>query len=507
MTTPEGLSVIVQAGGEGTRLRHHTSNKPKCLLSVAGTPLLYRLFETFPQSNFVVIGDYKYDVLERFLHTIPPRFECRLIRAQGKGTLAGLRQAVNAVPDDSAPIAIIWSDLLFERPLDIQLGAEPLIGLSDSFRCRWRMDEQGRLLNEPSEKRGVAGFFYFPNKNQLKALPADGEFVRHLSSSKIAFRPFTLADTYELGTIEALEDYQSRRPVSRFFNKVEMGNDAVVKRAHDSAFDELLEIEADWYETVARKDYRHIPKLIHRKPFTIERVAGRHPFEIHCDEADKKAILSGIIAALDDLHDLDSKPVNPQSVSDVYCSKPIERVASIAPLIPNLDCAFLKVNGRHCKNPMHPTHRDWFTDKARSISVDRFSIIHGDPTFSNIIIGGDEKVWLIDPRGYFGKERNFGDPKYDWGKLYYSLRGNYDQFNRKQFRLSIASSAADVSVGSGGWESTTDLLREHLGGAFDDVEIMHALIWLSLSGYVKDDYDSMLAAFYIGAALLEETER
>ncbi len=498
--------VIVQAGGAGTRLRHHTANKPKCLLSVSGTPLLYRLFETFPHSSFVIVGDYKYDVLERFLHTIPPRNEVTLIRAEGKGTLAGLRQAVNAVPNDCAPITIIWSDLLFERPPDVQAGKEPLIGLSDTFRCRWHMNEQGRLVEAPSETRGVAGFFYFPNKGDLKELPGDGEFVRYLSSSKIALKPFTLAHTYELGTIEALEDYQSRRPVSRFFNKVEVGRDAVVKRARDSAFDKLLEIEADWYETVARKGYQHAPKLIRRKPFTIERIAGGHPFELDCDAADKNRILSRIIAAVDALHDLASKAADPQSANEVYCAKPVDRVASVAPLVPNIDCAFLKVNGRHCRNPIHPEHRDWFVDKARSISVDRFSIIHGDPTFSNIIIGGDEKVWLIDPRGYFGNERNFGDPKYDWGKLYYSLQGNYDQFNRKRFKLSIADAIVDVSVQSGGWEATTDLLRERLGDDLDDVKIMHALIWLSLSGYVKDDYDSMLAAFYIGAALLEETE-
>ena len=34
------LHIIVQAGGRGSRLRHHTWNKPKCLVSVRGKPLI-----------------------------------------------------------------------------------------------------------------------------------------------------------------------------------------------------------------------------------------------------------------------------------------------------------------------------------------------------------------------------------------------------------------------------------------------------------------------------------
>ena len=33
---------------------------------------------------------------------------------------------------------------------------------------------------------------------------------------------------------------------------------------------------------------------------------------------------------------------------------------------------------------------------------------------------------------------------------------------------------------------------------YKKIEIIHALIWLSLSGYVKDDIDSILASFYNG---------
>ena len=57
--------IIVQAGGKGTRLGHLTRNKPKALVPVDNLPMLFHLFRKYPDSRYIVIGDYKFDVLER----------------------------------------------------------------------------------------------------------------------------------------------------------------------------------------------------------------------------------------------------------------------------------------------------------------------------------------------------------------------------------------------------------------------------------------------------------
>jgi hypothetical protein len=36
------------------------------------------------------------------------------------------------------------------------------------------------------------------------------------------------------------------------------------------------------------------------------------------------------------------------------------------------------------------------------------------------------------------------------------------------------------------------------------IEILHGLIWLSLSGYAKDDIDSVIGSFYLGLYYLEQ---
>ena len=60
--------IIVQAGGKGTRMQILTRNKPKALIPVSNLPMIFHLFKKYPNKKFIVIGDYKYDVLERYLH-------------------------------------------------------------------------------------------------------------------------------------------------------------------------------------------------------------------------------------------------------------------------------------------------------------------------------------------------------------------------------------------------------------------------------------------------------
>jgi hypothetical protein len=49
-----------------------------------------------------------------------------------------------------------------------------------------------------------------------------------------------------------------------------------------------------------------------------------------------------------------------------------------------------------------------------------------------------------------------------------------------------------------------EIFQEYFKDNFYKIKILHGLIWLSLSGYVKDDVDSIIASFYLGLYYLEE---
>ena len=113
---------------------------------------------------------------------------------------------------------------------------------------------------------------------------------------------------------------------------------------------------------------------------------------------------------------------------------------------------------------------------------------------------------LIDPRGYFGNTELYGDPAYDWAKLYYSVVGNYDQFNLKRFVLDIREQDVTLSIESNHWEDMEPAFFELLKDNVTErqIKLFHAIIWLSLTTYAWEDYDSICGAFYNGLYYLED---
>ena len=159
-----------------------TDNRPKCLVSVSGEPLLYRLFRQFSRATFVVIGDYQFATLDAYLRVVKPKVPYKLVRAYGSsGTLSGLTDAIAIVGSES-PFALIWSDLFFDEPPDIEVGDQPIVAVTECFSCRWSVDDDGEIVAVPSDQKGIPGLFYFPRADVLGDIPSCGEFLGYMRS-------------------------------------------------------------------------------------------------------------------------------------------------------------------------------------------------------------------------------------------------------------------------------------------------------------------------------------
>jgi len=254
--------------------------------------------------------------------------------------------------------------------------------------------------------------------------------------------------------------------------------------------------------------FDRVPKLLGRRPMRMARIKGRHAFDMaDAPRGQRAAALEDVFATFDRLHALDSGPADRDAMTDVYVAKTIDRVRQVRGLLPHVDAPEVIINGRRCANPFAPGQEARLGEICAHLpeGCDRFQVIHGDPTFSNMLFDADNRAWLIDPRGYFGHVKLFGDARYDWAKLYYSVVGDYDMFNRRRFTLRVGEDQVGIDVDSNGWRDLRPMFEERFGrDGLRDLELLHALIWLSLSGYVKDDLDSVLGAFYLGLWWLEE---
>lgn len=493
--------IIVQAGGKGTRMQHLTTNKPKALVPVDNLPMLFHLFKKYPQSNYVIIGDYCFDVLQRYLKAFA-RVHYSLIYAKGKkGTCAGLRRAVDQLPPDK-PFMLIWSDLILPEEFKLPEQSGNFIGIAEDFPCRWKYKDNC-FTEERSDTFGVAGLFWFQNATELSGVPEEGEFVRWLSTEEMSFQSIPLSGVKEYGLLAEYDRHYNIR--CRPFNKVYQDGQTFVKEAIDTQGEALAVREAAWYQRLGQYGFPSIPQVFCYQPLKMEYVSGG---AIYANEKltgnEKISVLKQIVMCLQSIHGLESTIADQDSYHEAYIGKTFQRLEKVRDLVPFAKDKTIQINGKRCRNAFYC--KDEISKALEQYMPDRFALIHGDCTFSNILLRGDGSPVLIDPRGYFGYTELFGDPAYDWAKLYYSIVGNYDQFNRKQFSLEIGKKEIHLQIRSNGWEDMESeffrLLQDEV--TVQQMHLLHAIIWLSLTTYTWDDYDSICGAFYNGLYYLEE---
>jgi len=514
--------IIVQAGGKGTRLEYLTQNKPKALVPVDNLPMIFHLFKMFPNKKFIIIADYHKEVLRKYLRAFSD-VEFLVVDALGAGTASGVKQSLELIPDKE-PFMLVWSDLILPNDFKLPEGyrdgtSNPkanYVGISTTFSCRWKY-EDNEFDEERSTEHGVAGLFLFKDKRELDSVPASGELVRWMHQEKMEFSEVSLAGTREFGILSEYENLGVSK--CRPFNKVTIQEDKFIKEPIDAQGQKLAMRECAWYDKAKSMGIEVLPKIYSTNPLTMELIKGKNIYECDLDKTQKRRILEKLIGALDKLHSSESVPADYFSIDEAYFGKTIDRLSKIQNLVPYGNEKIITVNGRKCRNVFF--HIDELQKKVEELKCKDFSFIHGDCTFSNLMIRENGDPVLIDPRGYFGHTEMYGDVRYDWAKLYYSIVGNYDRFNLKEFTLDIGGHSiyteytdADnphidegeikLSIQSNNWEELEKDFFELTGADEYEIKLLHAIIWLSLTTYAWQDYDSVCGAFYNGLYYLED---
>lgn len=498
--------IIVQAGGKGSRMQTLTRNKPKALVPVNNLPMIFHLFRKYSDKKFIIIGDYKYEVLKKYLEVFA-NVKYEIICATGNtGTCSGINDALKFVPDNKE-FLLIWCDLVLPESHEFPIDADNYIGVAKDFLCRWSFIND-EIKEEKSSENGVAGYFIFKEKSYLAKLPDNGEFVRWLRDSGLIFKEQSLYHTHEYGLYSEWSKLPKMR--CRPFNEIEIKDNVFIKRPVDEQGEKLAKRERAWYEKYREKmgkaELNHIPIIHELEPLTMDVVNGKNVYEYDDIPKDQKSIiLKQLIDCLDKLHNLDSIPSDKVSFDIAYITKTKDRLNKVRNLIPFANNDRIKINGRKCRNVFYQW--DEVEKNAAKYFPDKFVFIHGDCTFSNIILKNDSIPVFIDPRGYFGNTEIYGDEAYDWVKLYYSLFSNYDQFNLKRFSLDIGEEEVYIQTESNHWEDMEDEFFELLDGKVTrkQMKFLLAITWLSLTTYAWEDYDSICGAFYKGLLYLEES--
>lgn len=142
--------------------------------------------------------------------------------------------------------------------------------------------------------------------------------------------------------------------------------------------------------------------------------------------------------------------------------------------------------------------------------VDKFTIIHGDLCFANIMVDSNLSfIKVIDPRGKFGAFDIYGDPRYELAKLFHSVDGKYDYIIKDLFdvRYNADSASIDYSIKERKtdfdlYKVFTETFSEEIGNDLKKIELIESLLFLSMIPLHGESFEHQLVMLGTGLDIL-----
>lgn len=481
--------LIIQAGGEGTRLMGENSPFPKILKTISGKTTFEHVMESLtPYGKTVVILNEKHKAWEKYF----PK-SVHVVYSSKTGDLAGVSEALEALKSERSwpdKVLVVWSDLLFKEAFskerqwhfreDVYPFENILFLLDDtSQKCRLSFRED---FSEDDDYRkcpfpGVFLLNFISDKTKLfkewierEARPSFDLLVEQDLQRRFFDRAYATLWIEQIGTKE--EFLLHNKPhSSRSFNKIHFLRSIVVKESKNRV---ELEREYRWL----KESYPQYDFCFSKRTFDLEM-----PRFTHSSEYPLKNILDGAIQSLCDLHETKTaKHIGLEEASLLFerlvLDKALIRLREFEAGFP---LPLKKVDGFEIPPNLEERFRSLFKSTLKEVgsSIEYLNFVHGDSTLSNLCLNenGSEYVW-IDPRPPFFEEyRFFGFKILDFVKLYYSLSG-YDKLNRYE----LVPRIIDGNILIDELQVLEDV-AEILPFPNKLLEKFMPFVWMSLAGY------------------------
>jgi len=137
------MRAIILAAGQGSRLRPHTDDRPKCMVELLGKPLLHRQLDVMKSAgitDIVVVGGYRADRLD--LQGAKQVHNARYAETNMVSTLF----CAESFMSDDQDLLISYADIVYEQRVlttVLECGAPLCVAVDRQWRRFWqaRMDD------------------------------------------------------------------------------------------------------------------------------------------------------------------------------------------------------------------------------------------------------------------------------------------------------------------------------------------------------------------------------
>ena len=538
------MDVLIVASGQSSRLVNYTKDYlPKYLLNIDNYPALVKIinyWSKYAQRFFLVIHE-KFDTITQFIidHFLE-KFKKQIIIFHYNnydGTAYTIQTIFNnhLIKHDVKNLLITWSDILPKEELNMhhfqiskfKKTQNNVYIFTYGNECRYILDNTNKIVK--SNNGNIIGIYYIQNIDFkfIKKIEKNIDIVEYLSfledNSLYHYELNDLLDFGDEQKYESIIEYQNdqNKMNCRSFNEINIKHNQLLKRALNEKGIQVIKHEIGFYkflDTLTEKNDKnnnnlqcqirdYFPKIYnyYESAFSMEYkkdTVNLYKFLKSNNKATNEETLKHILDKLRILHQF--KKVKIQKVQflhdikgEIY-DKIVNRIKVIQPLIDYFP-SFKKVNGIYISSfetLLTKIHKYIF-NYYELLDDYTYSIIHGDPNFSNILIHPDtHETCFIDPRGYFSKTENYGPSDYDYAKILYALSG-YDKFNNHHFVIdNISEKELNFTI------EKIDISDAFIDQHFNKIhKMMVVIIWIGLAEYNKNNIWKCLVSYYHGLYL------
>lgn len=539
--TPTNLMIV--AAGNATRNFAYTLNGalPKVLLSVGKQTMLESIinsYNTMHIDNIVIVCQSKHKVAidELMAIRMPDVVYTIVINDKANGTSNTVLQALEQF--DMADWYINWSDVygsvpkVTEDTLFTDGSALRHGHMADYVYAKSKSEQRTVHIKKSTDATGnVAGIFYV-TKATVKALQTPSLTIDQSSDMSYFdmllndYAKLSLHDINDIVDIGDMTKYHNtmvnttRNALGRYFNKLEMHDDYVLKSPRTEYGEKLHEIEVAYYKAYSAGTA--FAKLLSydeaSKTMKLERVQGmtcQEYFNAKPTVSNAKWLYENFKIAIATIHtrdvfDTSKLPGFDEANRAIYN----EFVTAISKRVD----PFLKtITDYKAMNRIATYHgqamlsylnvRKQIGDCIHLWSgepdIFEFCLTHGDPNTDNTIISDKGDIRFIDPRGFFGNLDilGLGVLEYDHAKFLYGLTG-YSAFNAAPYiRTEVVDGDLRVYLGD---NKKPGISPVSVFDVTDDVvlQVLVGIIWMKLCTYIINDPAKAVIAYMHGNAIV-----
>lgn len=512
------------------------TNRSNAMIPVNGRPVIGWILEDLLKKGFsevVLVLRFDNTRLSKYVTwAFGQRIQVLCAFVQPGGTiLHSLSSGLEMVKPDHG-VHIVLGDTLIQDSLPTQKD----FVFSGSFKspedwCLVETNKQGQAIGYYDKQgaaepgwQALAGVYSLSDIGLLKQIVTDKiqNGLKEISSvladygkqNPIYVEPAKL--WYDFGHIDYFNLAKQRLLQSRYFNSLNIDplRGTITKTSEKS--DKLTD-ELNWYKALPQKLKMFSPRLEEvdggeKVTITQEYYGYPNLAELYVFGDLALTVWKNALQRLMDIQKLFRQEVGnveAEDVWDMYQVKTHQRLEELSKQSgwrERLSHEKLMINGKLYNN---------YTQLSNSIESLLIklrescsgSIIHGDYCFSNILYDLNTQIArLIDPRGSFGKQKMYGDPRYDIAKLRHSISGRYDFIVADLFKVEERNAEYIFEVVEPEVYSPLvthfDKLIQEYGYAPEEIRLIEGLLFISMVPLHRDSPNRQLAMYLTGIQIL-----